>query len=283
MAEVLPGATILEVNMAGSSPGDVGIWNSVITIGGTRDTTVATSCQNQDTADCMAAFMAMHLTSSSSAYVENLWAWTADHDVDGGPTQNIATGRGILVEATNGTWLIGTGSEHHWLYNYNFNNAQNVFTALQQSETPYMQGLNAIETVPAPWVADGRFGDPDYSWCGGGDQRCRTALSSNINGGSNLMLYNAAAWAFFNGPWSGDYSHQCDGNCQVNMIRVAGNPNNLVWYGINTKSADVMVMDGKGNPSEFNNPGSWGGNLVAYRQFAASSNSSSEDWVEMEL
>ena len=267
VSEVLPGATIVEVNCDGA-PGDVGIWNSIVTVGGTADSQVSTSCQDQDTSNCKAAFMVMHLTSSSSVYLENIWGWTADHHVDGGPNQVISTGRGLLVEATAGTWLVGTGFEHNWIYNYNFNNAQNVFAGLLQSESPYMQGQNAVNTVPAPWDADRHFGDPDYSWCGGGDQRCRTALATNINGGSNIFLYGSAAWSFFNGPWHGDYSHQCEGNCQKNMMRVAGNPDNLVWYAVNTKSADVIVHDDKSNPTEFNNPGSWGGNLVAYRTFA---------------
>lgn len=27
--------------------------------------------------------MLLHLTKTSSAYLENVWAWTADHDLDG--------------------------------------------------------------------------------------------------------------------------------------------------------------------------------------------------------
>lgn len=78
-----------------------------------------------------------------------MWGWTADHDLDGGHAQTIATGRGILVEATKGTWLVGTAFEHHTLYQYNFEYASNVFTALQQSETPYWQGPgNDLAPVP---------------------------------------------------------------------------------------------------------------------------------------
>jgi glucan 1,3-beta-glucosidase len=71
--------------------------------------------------------MLAHLTPSSSAYIDNMWGkftfhadygsrvrvltrligWTADHDLDSGNDQNIAVGRGILIEATKGTWLLG--------------------------------------------------------------------------------------------------------------------------------------------------------------------------------
>ncbi|PQE14044.1 glucan endo-13-beta-glucosidase protein [Rutstroemia sp. NJR-2017a BBW] len=268
VAEPLPGAIILQVNVAGSNPGDVGIWDTIVTMGGTADTTIHTSCKNQDTSTCMAAFLAVHLTSTSSAYLQNIWVWTADHNLDGGPIQIISTGRGILVEATKATWLVGTGAEHNWLYNYNFNKAQNVFAGLLQTESPYMQGDNAVLLAPAPWVAVSKYGDPDFSWCAGNDGKCRTSLGQNINGGSNIFLYNTASWAFFNGQWTGNYNNQCNGNCQSNMLRVANSPSSLYWYGIGTRKADTIIFDGQSNPQELNNPGGWGANLVAYNQFA---------------
>lgn len=255
VAQVSPGAIILEVNMAGANQGDVAIFNSAITIGGTGDTTVTTSCTAQDTTNCRAAFLGLHLASTSSAYVQNLWTWTADHAIDGGPTQIISTGRGVLVEATKGTWLVGTSSEHNWLYNYNLNAAQNVFAGMQQTETPYMQGAGAVLLAPAPWVANSSYGDPDFSWCAGSDAKCRVSLAQNINAGNNIFLYSAAEWAFFNGPWNGEYDTTCSGTCQTNMNRVSGTPGNMYWYGINTREASTMVFDSQTNPQQLNNPG----------------------------
>jgi pectate lyase-like protein len=270
VAQTSPGAKIVEVNVAGANPGDVGFWNCLITVGGTADTTISRTCTNQDPTNCMAAFVMMHLTKTSSTYIENVWGWTADHNMDDSTSPIIiSTGRGLLVEATKGTWLPGTGFEHNWLYNYNFNQAQNVFAGMLQSETPYMQGSGAIKTVPAPWTVRPDYGDPDYSWCASGDQKCRTALATNVNGGSDVALYNSAAWAFFSGPWYGDYSKLCQGTCQTNMMRVANSPKNLIWYSISTRSADIVVLDGKTNPSMSNNPGGWGAIIQAYRQFAA--------------
>jgi hypothetical protein len=151
VAEILPGAIIMQWNMAGNTQGDVGMWNSQVTIGGTVETTVKNDCTDQDTSNCMAAFLAVHLTSTSSAYLQNIWVWTADHNLDGGSGYTvISTGRGVLVEATKATWLVGIGAEHNWLYNINFNNAQNVYTGLMQTETPYMQGDGAVKLAPAP-------------------------------------------------------------------------------------------------------------------------------------
>lgn len=270
VAEILPGAKVLEINAAGEQPGDVGLWNTVVTIGGTAETSISNICKSQDPKDCMAAFMVMHITGTSSAYIENFWGWTADHNLDSESILTIiSTGRGILVESVKGTWLTGTGSEHHWLYNYNFHHASNVYAGLLQTESPYMQGSGEYEMAPAPWVADSRFGDPDFAWCGTNDAKCRSALATNVDGGSNIALYNSAAWAFFDGYWNGKYNEPCDGLCQANMMRVTDAPVNLVWYSISTRMTDVMVLDGKTNPRESNHAGGWEAIVQAYGEFAS--------------
>lgn len=81
VADVLPGCTLLEVNMAGEEVGDVGFWNTHVRVGGAVGSKVQTECGGSP-AECRAAFMLVHLTESSSAYVENMWLWTADHDLD---------------------------------------------------------------------------------------------------------------------------------------------------------------------------------------------------------
>ncbi|KAI4125489.1 MAG: hypothetical protein LQ338_004215 [Usnochroma carphineum] len=263
VADIAPGAIILQVNMAGPNPGDVGFWNTHVTVGGAADTKVNVACDDPNTADCLAAFALVHLTSTSSTYIENMWGWTADHSLERGKGQNIATGRGLLVEATKPTWLTGTGFEHNTLYNYNLHNAQNIYAGLQQTETAYWQGVGSPQNAPGPWTADSRFGDPDFSWCAAGDVPCRMGLAQNVDGGSNLYLYGAAFWTFFNGHTP------CGANCITNQARVTGNPTNLYWYGIATKSADVMVLDGKDNPDQHHNPGGWtpGGVIAAYLRF----------------
>ena len=59
--------------------------------------------------NCIAAFMSMHITKfASNLYLENVWLWTADHDLDDpNSTQvTIYTGRGLYIESAVGTiWL----------------------------------------------------------------------------------------------------------------------------------------------------------------------------------
>ena len=59
---------------------------------------------------CIAAFMSMHITpSASNLYMENIWLWTADHDLDSSVLNSnitIYTGRGLYLESERGNiWL----------------------------------------------------------------------------------------------------------------------------------------------------------------------------------
>ncbi|KAJ2976415.1 hypothetical protein NQ176_g4964 [Zarea fungicola] len=100
--EPLAGAILLRVNMAGNQPGDVAVFNSLNTIGGTRDTSV--NCGSES--NCKAAYLGIHLAAGSSAYIDNFWSWVADHSVDNSNKGiRAAVKGGVLVESTAGTWL----------------------------------------------------------------------------------------------------------------------------------------------------------------------------------
>ena len=266
VSDVLPGCILLEVNMAGIQPGDVGFWNTHLLIGGIAGSKVQTKCSS-DAADCKAAFMLVHLTSTSSAYIENMWGWTADHDLDGGNKQTISTGRGMLVEATAGTWLHATAIEHNTLYQYNFHNAKNVFVGMQQSEAPYWQGpgVPSSSLAPAPWTPSANYGDPDFSNCNGGDAKCRMAWYNLLSGCRDLSIYGSGFWTFFNAN-NGDC--QKDGYCQSTASRVE-NTRGLAWYSINTHGIGKLILandaqEGLRSVSAENNPGSWGAIVAAY-------------------
>jgi glucan 1,3-beta-glucosidase len=117
-----PGAILVQWNIRdpAGQPGASGMWDTHFRVGGTAGTELqAAQCPaGQDENDaCKAAYMMLQLTKSSSAYLENVWAWTADHDLDDGPQLSIYTGRGISVESTKGpVWMYGTASEHNVRY-----------------------------------------------------------------------------------------------------------------------------------------------------------------------
>ncbi|KAK2589625.1 hypothetical protein QQS21_012696 [Conoideocrella luteorostrata] len=246
VADVLPGAIIIQFQAAGSNPGDVALWNSVITVGGTRGAQPLTDSCRDPANECKGAFLGMHFTKDSSVYVENVWNWVADHiteGFDGG--SSIAGKGGALVESTKGTWLHALGSEHWWLYQLNLRSASNVVVTLLQSETNYEQGDNTQQIPPAPWKADVKgWGDPDFSWCGGGDKRCRMGPANYIQGGSDIIYYGSASWAFFSGPGY----QKCSGpyECQKYMHYIAENPKNLQAYGLCAKDTSIALRLGDG-------------------------------------
>ncbi|KAM7211036.1 glycoside hydrolase family 55 protein [Rhypophila decipiens] len=211
ISDVLPGAIIFQVNMAPPSgkPGGVAIWNSLVTVGGTRGASaLAASCNSDGSNQCKAAYLGIHLSSTSSTYIENVWNWVGDHtaeDFSGG--SRIAGKGGVLVQSTQPTWLHALGSEHWWLYQLNLHRAQNVAVTLLQSETNYDQGDNNLQVPPAPWASEvntATWGDRDFNAICASlsrPKRCRMGFTNYINGGgSNIFTYASASWAFFSGP-----------------------------------------------------------------------------------
>lgn len=90
------------------------MWDSYIRLGGTAGSNMqlAQCPTNAPSASCYGAFLALHLTAKSNAYIEGAWVWLADHDVENTDTQiTIYSGRGILSESQGPVWLIGTGCE----------------------------------------------------------------------------------------------------------------------------------------------------------------------------
>ncbi|CAF9932953.1 MAG: hypothetical protein HETSPECPRED_008499 [Heterodermia speciosa] len=115
------GAILIEINIESPPDSPTGLWDVHTRIGGftgshlqqvdcpkTPNVATPPAAVNRR---CIAAFMAMHITKPAAGiYLENVWLWTADHDLDDPSGQNtqitIYTGRGLLIESQNGpVWL----------------------------------------------------------------------------------------------------------------------------------------------------------------------------------
>ncbi|PIA90493.1 Glucan endo-1,3-beta-glucosidase [Cercospora beticola] len=218
--EQLPGAILVQVNMAGA-PGDVVIHNSLITLGGTLNTGLSCGGKN----NCAAAYLGLHLSSTSSAYINNAWVWVADHAVDHANVGTDTAGKGgVLVEATKGTWLTGLGSEHWWYYNLGYNKASNVFVSMLQSETNYQEGNSqngsGAPSDPPPGPFTPTSSDPSWDHCNNAPAVCRMTMNQWFKGGSNIVSYASASWNFG------------DGNVQANVNVIEQTPSNLQLYGL---------------------------------------------------
>jgi glucan 1,3-beta-glucosidase len=107
------GAILIEWNLSSPSSGPSGMWDVHTRIGGFTGSNLQVSqCATgaaQPNTNCIAAFQSMHITSvASGVYLENVWLWSADHDIDDASDTQITvySGRGLLVESTTGNiWL----------------------------------------------------------------------------------------------------------------------------------------------------------------------------------
>jgi glucan 1,3-beta-glucosidase len=150
-----PGAILMEWNVAEASQGSAGMWDVHFRIGGSAGTELQSdTCAKNPTVTaaanpkCVGAFMLFHVTKQASAYVENSWFWVADHELDLADHNqiDIYNGRGVLIESQGPVWMYGTSSEHSQLYEYQLNNAKNVYMAMIQTETPYVAANFRFQT-----------------------------------------------------------------------------------------------------------------------------------------
>ena len=86
-----PGAIIVEWNIAASSPGAAGMWDTHWRIGGSAGTQLqmdtclknpSATATASSTVPCQGAFLLLHVTSKANIYLENTWGWVADHELD---------------------------------------------------------------------------------------------------------------------------------------------------------------------------------------------------------
>ncbi|KZT64335.1 glycoside hydrolase family 55 protein [Daedalea quercina L-15889] len=206
-----PGAIVLEWNIHSDVQGGAGMWDSHIRYAVPAGTNLELAqCPLQPKSDqCYAAFLAMHLTPQSSAYLEGTWVWLADHDLDGdGKSQiTVYSGRGVLSESQGPVWMVGT-AEHHTLYQYNLVNARDHYLGLLQTESPYYQ---PSPPPPAPFAIESRFKDPSFP------PGQSSAWAVSIQDSHGILIFGAGLYSFFSG-----YGQAClkDSSCQSQILNI---------------------------------------------------------------
>ncbi|KAI8955338.1 glycoside hydrolase family 55 protein [Xylaria longipes] len=245
------GAIMIQWNLASPSGSPSGMWDVHTRIGGTKGSGLsyadcpATPSSSTVNNNCRAGNIAMHVTTSASnLYLENVWLWTADHDVDDPKLSQITVyaGRGLLVESKIGNvWLVGTSVEHHVRYQYQFRNTQNIYAGQIQTETPYYQpNPSARSPFPLNSTSDPSF---DVS-CPSGTAapNCAEAWGLVLNASKNVLVYGAGLYSFFS-----NYNTSCSAAgattlCQQGMVLYdAASTTNFRIYGLNTVGAYGMI------------------------------------------
>jgi len=227
-----PGAVVVEWNIKQSSQGAAGMWDTHIRLAGADGSNLQeTQCPKDGSggvANCFAAYLGLHLTPFSSAYLEGTWVWLADHNLDGdGVTQiTVYSGRGILSQSLGPVWMIGTASEHHVLYQYNLVGARNHYLGLIQTETPYFQ-----PQFTAPFLTNLLLGDPILSPAQPAAWGLRVVTSSDI------IVFGAGLYSFFQ-----DYNSACEttNSCQ-NQIATIDSSSKVTIYGLSTVASTYQL------------------------------------------
>ncbi|KAJ5869330.1 hypothetical protein N7455_004271 [Penicillium solitum] len=240
------GAILVEWNVEQSVKGSAAMWDSHIRIGGA----IGSKLQNKQcpkktgkiNKDCIAASLLLHLTASSTAYLENIWVWVADHDLDVSSQDQIDVyaARGILIES-HVAWLYGTASEHSTLYQYQLSGAQNVLMGMIQTESPYYQ---PVPQAPSPFTPGMFPNDPQFNNCDGEDN-CAVSWAVRIVDSSSIWILGSGIYS-----WFSDYSQACldTDNCQQRAFEIEQSQD--IWiYNLCTKSIMEMISPFKGTPT----------------------------------
>jgi hypothetical protein len=263
-----PGAIMVDWKIKASAPGEAGMWDTIIRAGGAIGTDRSTrrDCDpdlvyNASTSyiyfeKCKSASLMFHMTESSSGYFENLWIWTADHDIDSqvDPQEkiNIYTARGALIESHGPTWFYGGASEHSQMYQWQLSGARNIFLGHVQSESPYYQG-KVKSMMPFsvkkkskrwPWPDDPSFSDcPLVS--SSETSSCLRAWGLRIVSSRNIWAYSAGIYSFFidNVEDCAKPANAARMSCQDKIIEVEGS-SNVNLFNVYTIGSRNVVTEG---------------------------------------
>ncbi|KAK4096079.1 glycoside hydrolase family 55 protein [Parathielavia hyrcaniae] len=240
-----PGAILLQYHLASPASHPSGLWDVHTRVGGfagsdlqlpqcAKTPDVAITPDNL-AAECVAAFMSMHVTASAAGvYMENCWLWVADHDIEEGAHNEqitIYAGRGLLVDGSKGPlWLVGSSVEHHQLYEYQFIDAADVFMGQIQTETAYYQP-NPDASLPfasLPEYSDPVFAPGESGW------------GLRVVDSTGLLVYGAGLYSFFD-----NYDVNCSqigqgATCQMRTFSVEG-ASEIRVYNLNTVGTNKMI------------------------------------------
>ncbi|GAM87366.1 hypothetical protein ANO11243_053900 [Dothideomycetidae sp. 11243] len=240
----VPGAVLMEWNLQ-SAQGASGMWDVHFRVGGAAGTNMqSNTCAKNPTTThganptCIGSFLLFHATSSATGmYLENNWMWVADHELDLSDHNqvDIYNGRGMLIESPGPSWIWGSSVEHSTLYNYQLNNAQNIFMGFIQSETPYFQG-NPAATVP--FTPNNTWSDPNFSICTSGQGKCVKSWGMRVQNTKNVYIYGTGFYSFFE-----NYDQSCvyPNTCQQNIVSVQSGSSAVWMYTMSTKASITML------------------------------------------
>lgn len=235
-----PGAVLLSWHVQGAAPGDAGIWDVHYRIGGAAGSLVDNdTCPKNTTMaaspECVGVHTLLHIQPNASVYVENVWGWVGDHNIDSGHGVNCYSARGLVVETDHAVWLYGTAMEHSYLFQYTLaQRSGTTLLSILQTETPYFQPeFPLVASAPA---------DPAF-YVG---QTHSFSIAASY-GAADVVLYGTGMYSFFfqwNNSRCGVGSGGAGDPCQTHMAQWRA-PERVRLHNFNTHgAADVVDFNG---------------------------------------
>ncbi|GAB1315520.1 hypothetical protein MFIFM68171_05730 [Madurella fahalii] len=247
------GLVAVEWNMEADGKGTAAMWDCHVRIGGADGTDLSaadcpavTSGTNQK---CIAGSVMFHMRPTAGAYIENMWLWTADHDLDDKNMARISVyvARGMLIESVKPVWLYGTASEHAVFYQYEFYQAQAVLAAMIQTESPYYQP-NPLPPAPFADAVGALPGDPEYDCPDGKREGCDASWALRMISSSNITIAGAGLYSWFQ-----TYAQTCVDrqNCQIALVHMKDNSGDIhLWNLITIGALKMISSDAAGAHSD---------------------------------
>lgn len=265
----VPGAIMLQWNLNSTCPGKSGLWSTHFRSGGAKGTKQSPSnCQKLTDAsnrtECQGAFLQLHVLPFTSLYMENTWLWTADHNLDYPSHEqiDIFNGRTILMESQGPVWMYGTAAEHSVLYQYHFVGAKNIFVAQAQTETGYFQ---TNPPAPYPFSSLDEWFDPVFDQCSTNDTTCAKGWAIDIINATNIYIYNAGLYSFFQ-----NWNTSCIGTsnnryCQQSNFKIQGSTDRVYIWNLETVGIENMIeVNGEYRVKSKDNISVFSDGIVAY-------------------
>ena len=256
-----PGGILMQWNINAEN-GKAGLWDVHFRVGGFEGTKLQSSnCKKNPTAkhdanpDCIGSFMQLHITKNSNGYFENVWLWTADHELDQTDHAqiDIYNGRGMLIESQGPVWLYGTASEHSQMSQYQIQGAKDIWMGAIQTETPYYQ---PNPNAAVPFTKNDKYFDPDMS-------KTTSAWAVRVINSESIWSYGAGTYSFFD-----NYGQTCtpEQNCQKDINEIE-NSTNVNFFGLSSKaSVNMMTSGGKGLAMDKDNRSNFCATLAIFAQ-----------------
>ena len=241
----VPGAIMMQWNLKSTCAGKSGLWSTHFRTGGAKGTNQSpTNCLKLSGAfrkpECQGAFLQLHITPPTSLYMENVWLWVADHNLDYPDHSqiDIFNARTILVESQGPLWMYATAAEHSVLYQYQFLNAKNILLGQAQTESGYFQSNPA---APIPFTSLAAWADPVFDECATKNESCAKGWGVDIINATNMYIYNAGLYSFLQ-----NWSTSCIGTsanryCQDGIFRIRGDAQKVYLWNLETVGVENMV------------------------------------------